>query len=392
MEPGRSYYYDINKKLLMVIGQWPYQKPKDKLIAFAFIMVLAVFAFFPQTARFFICENAQCIYETLPLYMLCVATVLKIFTYQFNSRKIKDLTDRLFVDWEMLQTKEEHDIMRKYAETGRWYALIYGSFVYVGTVIFATTALVPRILDVLFPLNTSRPVMLPYPAYYFVDENQYFYYIFCHELFTGSIGMTGLIAHDTTFFVYVEHVCGLFAIVGFRFEHVSHKRSTMEKNMLNYPDAVYHKNIVISIYAHHKALQFAEFLESTFTISFAVQLLIVTVGLSITLVQLSIQLHNLAEALRYFLFISAQLFHLFCLSFLGQKLIDHSLETCDKIYYSMWYTIPVKEQKLLMFVMRKSIEASVLTAGKIYIFSLENFTTIVQSSMSYFTLLSSFDV
>ncbi|XP_024880219.1 uncharacterized protein LOC112460034 isoform X2 [Temnothorax curvispinosus] len=216
MEPGRSYYYDINKKLLMVIGQWPYQKPKDRMIAFAFTMVLAVFAFFPQ---------------------------------------IKDLTDRLFVDWEMLQTKEEHDIMRKYAETGRWYALIYCSFIYVGTVIFATTALVPRILDVLFPLNTSRPVMLPYPAYYFVDENQYFYYIFCHELFTGCIGMTGLIAHDTTFFVYVEHVCGLFAIVGFRFEHVSHKRSTMEKNMLNHPDAVYHKNIVISIYAHHKALQ-----------------------------------------------------------------------------------------------------------------------------------------
>ncbi|XP_011686084.1 PREDICTED: uncharacterized protein LOC105448918 [Wasmannia auropunctata] len=96
--------------------------------------------------------------------------------------------------------------------------------------------------------------------------------------------------------------------------------------------------------------------------------------------------------MRYFVFIIAQLFHLFCLSFQGQKLINHSLETCDKIFHGSWFIIPVKEQRLLLFVMRKSIEASILTAGKIYMFSLANFTSVVQSSMSYFTLLSSFDV
>ncbi|KYN37732.1 hypothetical protein ALC56_07931, partial [Trachymyrmex septentrionalis] len=203
---------------------------------------------------------------------------------------IKDLTDRLFVNWDILETKEEYDIMRKYAEKGRWYALIYGSFSYVTNIIFATTSLVPRVLDIVFPLNISRPIMLPIPAYYFVDENKYFYYIFLHMLIAGNVCLTGLIAHARMFFVYVEHVCGLFAVVGFRFEHVSHKRSAMEKNMINYPDVsqtMYHKNIVISISAHRKALQFAQFLEHIFTISLAMQLLIVTIGLSITLVQVS---------------------------------------------------------------------------------------------------------
>ncbi|KAL0127089.1 hypothetical protein PUN28_005417 [Cardiocondyla obscurior] len=323
--------------------------------------------------------------------MLGLILLVKIYTYQFNSRKIKDLTDRLFVDWDMLETKEEHDIMRKYAEKGRWHALMYGLIIYMSTIIFAITSLVPRILDVIFPLNTSRPLILPYPAYYFVDENEYFYYIFFHMLIACSICMTGMIAHDTMFFVYVEHICGLFAIVGFRFEHVSHKCKIIKKNAINYSSAV-HKNIVISVSAHHKALQFAQFLENTFTISFAIQLLFVTIGLSITLVQLSIQLHDLAEASRYVLFIIGQLFHLFCFSFQGQRVIDHSIETRDKIYHGLWYTVPAKEQRLLMFVIRRSIEASFLTAGKIYIFSLENFTTVVQSSVSYFTLLSSFDV
>ncbi|KAG5333495.1 OR22C protein, partial [Acromyrmex heyeri] len=115
-------------------------------------------------------------------------------------------------------------------------------------------------------------------------------------------------------------------------------------------------------------------------------------GLTFLAFKLSSQLHDSAEVMRYFVFIMAQLFHLFCFSFQGQKLINHSLETCDNIYHSSWYKIPVKEQRLLLFVMRKSIEACALTAGKIYVFSLENFTMIVQSSMSYFTLLSSFNV
>ncbi|XP_012526541.2 odorant receptor 13a isoform X2 [Monomorium pharaonis] len=390
MDHSRDYYYSISKWYLMVVGQWPYQKVKESLSALTIILILDASAVVTQIGKFVICTNAQCIYETLPPHMLTIMILVKIFTFQFNSRKIKDLTDRLFVDWDMLQTKEEHDIMRKYAQNGRWYALIYGSYVYMSTISFTTTSLVPRILDVVFPLNTSRPIMLAYPAYYFVDENQYFYYIFLHMLITSTVCMTGLIAHDSMFFVYVEHICGLFAIVGFRFEHVSHERHSMKKSLISCLDDKYHKSVVFSIYAHRKALQFAKLLEDTFTISFVVQLLVVTIGLSITLVQLSINLQDFAEAMRYSVFIIAQLFHLFCLSFQGQKLINHSLEISDKIFCGTWFTIPAKEQRLLLFVMRKSIEASTLTAGKIYVFSLESFTTVVQSSMSYFTLLSSF--
>lgn len=48
METRRSYYYDINKKYLMLVGQWPYQKPKKKLICFTFIMILAATSLVPQ--------------------------------------------------------------------------------------------------------------------------------------------------------------------------------------------------------------------------------------------------------------------------------------------------------------------------------------------------------
>ncbi|XP_039302490.1 uncharacterized protein LOC105199457 isoform X4 [Solenopsis invicta] len=375
MEP-RDRYYDISKRYLRWIGQWPSQKPKESLFFFIFILFFDANVIVAQVARFFVCDNMQCIFETLPPHLLAVIVPVKIFVYRFNRRKIKHLTDRLFLDWNMLKTEKERDIMRKYAATGRWYVSIYGLYIYISTVSFTSTSLAPRILDIVFPLNTSRPIMLPYPAYYYVDENEYFYYIFLHMIISSTIIVTAIVAHDCMFFTYIEHNCALFAIVRYRFDQVSRERSNMEKSAINYPDYMYHKNVAISVYAHQKALQYAKLLEDTFSIAFAIQLLLITLCLSITLVQLSSQLHDSAEALRYIVFIMAQLFHLFCFSFQGQKLINHSLETCDDIYHSLWYKIPVKEQRMLLFVMRKSIEATALTAGKIYVFSLENFTTI----------------
>ncbi|KAL6431184.1 hypothetical protein ACFW04_007116 [Cataglyphis niger] len=98
----------------------------------------------------------------------------------------------------------------------------------------------------------------------------------------------------------------------------------------------------------------------------------------------------MTEVMRYLIYIIAQLFHLFCFSFQGQKLINHSLEIRDKIYNGAWYKMSAREQKLLLLVMRESIEASTVTACKIYIFSLQNFTMVLQSAMSYFMMLASF--
>ncbi|KAL0108583.1 hypothetical protein PUN28_015218 [Cardiocondyla obscurior] len=99
---------------------------------------------------------------------------------------------------------------------------------------------------------------------------------------------------------------------------------------------------------------------------------------------------NILQTIRYTLYVFGQLIHLFFLSFEGQKLIDHSLQIREKIYNSCWYKVSVKSQKLITLVMIKSLRLSYLSAGKIYIFSLESFTTVLQTSMSYCTVLASF--
>lgn len=38
MEPNKAYYYDIAKRYLTLIGQWPYQKPKESLFFMIFVL------------------------------------------------------------------------------------------------------------------------------------------------------------------------------------------------------------------------------------------------------------------------------------------------------------------------------------------------------------------
>ncbi|XP_011705060.1 PREDICTED: odorant receptor coreceptor-like, partial [Wasmannia auropunctata] len=135
---------------------------------------------------------------------------------------------------------------------------------------------------------------------------------------------------------------------------------------------------------------FAELLESTFCVTFAVQILIVTVTMSVSLLQIAMQLNEVLEAMRYTLYVITQVIHLFYFSFQGQRLIEHSMQIGDKIYNSSWYNLPVKSQRLLLYVMQRSMQPNFFSAGKIYIFSLKNFTTVIQSAVSYFTVLASF--
>lgn len=157
--------------------------------------------------------------------------------------QIKGLTQHLFVDWKEVETPQEYEIMKLYAENSRRFCLIYigearwegcsilfhfqkpyASFfmnrsciaVYCSLAVFTfmSMSLMPFVLDVVWPLNQSRPTLPPYPGYYFVDTREYFFKIFWHSVIAWEIIMAGIVAHDCMFVTYVEHVCSMFAMVG----------------------------------------------------------------------------------------------------------------------------------------------------------------------------------
>ncbi|XP_029663989.1 uncharacterized protein LOC115235966 [Formica exsecta] len=327
-------HYNIVYKIASLTGIWPYLKPKTRIFRVTLLTMILLTIFVPQIAYQFTCKKVQCTYEAMTAYLLSIVVMLKIYTFQLNNRTIKDLTQHLFCDWKTLETAEEYEIMKSYAENSRRFSLVYTVYVFIAVFVFMSMSLVPYILDIILPLNESRPVLPPYKGYYFVDIREHFFQIYWHSIIAWEIVVTGVIAHDCMFVTYVEHVCSMFAIAGFRYEHLFYNHKGKTETALNADesdiDEKYDKRVAFLVYTHREALEYAQLIEDTFTKPFAIQMLIVTIGMSVSLLQIT-QQDDILEAIRYIFYVFGQLIHLFCLSFEGQKLIDHSLQMRDKM-------------------------------------------------------------
>ncbi|KYQ51050.1 hypothetical protein ALC60_09847 [Trachymyrmex zeteki] len=203
-------YYSITKRLLSFSGQWPYQEKRTRLFRVSTVTLVTLSQIVPQ---------------------------------------IKSLTDRLCDDWEKLNSTQEYEIMKKYATNARLISFTYFFYVFSCFSGFLLSSFTPKLLDIVLPLNESRSITMPYDVYYFVDEEKYFFYIMFHICVCGTISVTAAIAHDCTFFIYIEHVCSLFAVAGFRLETLLRKD---RNNAINLSD---NRKIVVSIHAHWRALR-----------------------------------------------------------------------------------------------------------------------------------------
>jgi len=90
--------------------------------------------------------------------------------------------------------------------------------VYIITVLifYLLIPLIPRILDIINPLNESRPLAFVYQAEHRVDKEKYYYPILFHSYVVSTITMAILFTIDTTYMVCVLHACSLFIAIRYQ--------------------------------------------------------------------------------------------------------------------------------------------------------------------------------
>lgn len=74
----------------------------------------------------------------------------------------------------------------------------------------------PQLLDLLMPLNESRPYKYLFDIDYSFDREIYYYSVLLHSYLTAIMTMTVLIVADTSYMSFVQHACSLFAAIGYR--------------------------------------------------------------------------------------------------------------------------------------------------------------------------------
>ncbi|XP_018378462.1 PREDICTED: uncharacterized protein LOC108771066 [Trachymyrmex cornetzi] len=217
-----EHYYTINKTFLKVLGIWPHDK--SRLVFFQRVLFVT-------------------------LAVTYIVLQIKIFF------------EWVRYEWTTLKTTDEIDILRKYADFSKRFVVTMTVFLIIFLNFFGLFQFLPNFLDIIVPLNESRERHFSFLAEYFVDQKRYFYPILTHNLLAIYIGGTTVISTGTMLMGFIFHICAMLQIASYRLEHVSDNIPLVSKSDKDY---IIRKRIINAVDIHRRALEFAEFMLSSF--------------------------------------------------------------------------------------------------------------------------------
>nr|XP_034183284.1 uncharacterized protein LOC117605734 [Osmia lignaria] len=207
-------YLKLTKRCLIISGIWPKQTKSTKNILRFIVYITTVPCIMSQIAYVACFFSLTAVVEQLSFLLAMVLGLFKQGAYIVNEEKFKGLLNGMFNDWAVDRSKEELAIMTSYMERGALFASIYLANAYSCTGLFMQMPWWPRIADLVMPLNESRPRTYIFPAYYFIDDTNYYYWIITHMSIATVLTTIIYIACDTCYIYAVQHACGLLAVAG----------------------------------------------------------------------------------------------------------------------------------------------------------------------------------
>ncbi|XP_072757390.1 uncharacterized protein [Anoplolepis gracilipes] len=396
MQSNILHYYRVNKTFMSQIGTWPDQNKTTRILIPIVLMTISLTCLMAEIVRMLdTWGDADIIVECIISSIIVVVCFTKLLNLSFRINQMRHLLSLIEYHWQVFNNSTDVEILQDYVIFYRKVVIFYAIYIYSSTVLYLLIPMSPQILDIVMPLNESRPRKFLLEVEYHIDPEKYYYFILCHTCMSIISLMIMVVCADTTYILYVQHGCSLFAAIGYRLEHIVSEyqtSSSMENEKtcrdkivkdMYFKQTTFHE-LVICLRKHQLAIQYARYLESSFTLSTGIQLACNMLALSLTGIQVMSNLDNTDDLIRYACLCGGSFFHLLCMSLPGQRLMDHSVNVFDKACKSYWYTLSLEGKGLLRILLYRSIVPCTLTAGKIYVMSMANYSTVVQTAMSYF--------
>lgn len=115
---------------------------------------------------------------------------------------------------------------------------------------------------------------------------------------------------------------------------------------------------------------------------------IVKIIFSVIMIFVALKDNNLnavfEDATGTILYFSAQIF-IYC--YAGDKLSSKVKNSCLAVYSCSWYNFSINTRKDIVYIMLRVNKEFHLTAGKFYYMNLPNFTNIVKTMVSFFSVM-----
>ncbi|XP_071567606.1 uncharacterized protein [Temnothorax nylanderi] len=380
---AENHYYRLNQILLSAVGLWPYQRSKFTIINHIFHFgIMGSFVFFQLTSFLTLQFTLDLCIMVLSYAVPGFSYIVQYCAFCVNRNAVKRIWKDIRDNWSLLKDETERDIMRQHSSFGELMTKLASLSVIISMILYAITELLPTILDLIFPINQTRPQELHASTEYFIDKTTYFYPIFCHWIISLLFGVSVIMATGLLEIIYIENICGLLRIASYRIEHsidkyVSHNSAQK--------DCVAHQGIITAVDIHRRALECSEFMVNSFVPYFVLLIIIVVASTSLNLLRLlrAITSRNMYELLASTLFVGFHFLIMFIANYYGQKLTDYNNEIFNTAYNVKWYKAPIKMQKLLLFIMQSTTTPYVLNIGYLLSASVEGFSKVERGNIWY---------
>ncbi|KAK1127971.1 hypothetical protein K0M31_003464 [Melipona bicolor] len=249
-------YLRDNKFFAQLVGVWPQQPRFTKLSIRLFIFVLVIVALITQVSRVIVFYTIETLMDEVVYLVISITILIKQYNYILNEKKLEELLSEIVIDHLMARPEGELEILDTYFRKAIIFSSIYKASISTSALMFILIPAIPPILNIIAPLNQSRGREFVYPAYFFVDEQRYYYPILANMIIGALVLAAVYIASDINLIYLIHHGCALLAISGYRFKHALDDVNLYDEK---YNDALMHEayaKVCRSIEGHKRAVEY----------------------------------------------------------------------------------------------------------------------------------------
>ncbi|XP_011159797.2 odorant receptor 9a [Solenopsis invicta] len=389
--------HNINKRFLWWLGLWPFQyKLMRCWLPMLLFAIQITYLPFEIVTLYMHRHNGQIIFESLYQIVVSLAFITKLLNQLWNRDKFRRLYEIMEDHWNIFTNEMDVRILKNYSHISHKFTILYSTLTYTMMSLFIMIpSLGPMFLDIVLPLNKSRPRNIALYSEYGIDRDKYFFPIFLHTSIVIIFGVSIMVAVDSMHIVCTAHACSLFQIIGRQIENIISNMNTDNKmnKLERYPNEEYkilnekiiYREYITCIKKHQLTLEYVIVLNDTHKIVGFSFLFLIGVCFSLLGIRIVYVLDQIEEMIRFMCIITGALLQLMIVCYSGQKLMDESQNIFHRAYAAEWYNFSPRLKSLLIIILHKSIVPCKLTAGNLFPLSMAVFAAVIRTGISYFT-------
>ncbi|XP_076382900.1 uncharacterized protein LOC143260644 isoform X1 [Megalopta genalis] len=319
--------------------------------------------------------------QTLSFTFPLLLFVLRYVGFIISFPVIKSTIENIQHDFIATKDPMEMDIFMKQITEARRVVMVLVVVSSGGALLLSLILFIPTILQSQLHIR-----YLNIFGFFYLELNRNSTLVVYQLIIVLWMGLLSLSCTESSLAVIACYLCGLLEITSYRIRTAVEQlanSATLTSNMIDIRSAMD---------LHQRASELSANITKSLAIPYLVAVLAVVASFAANIYRLFLALGDLSDKENILFCVPVTLVHLFIIylnNYSGQKLITSSIGLFNDIYDSLWYRIPPKSQKILLFVLMRSSYQMEFSCAGLFVPSNQGFARMMSTSFSYFTTITS---